>query len=383
MKTTKHALLVALVLCVAGSAASAWPTDRTFGPYLQNPTSTSMVVCWVTATAGPSTVTYGASPALGSTVTSAAPVKEHQVALTGLTPATTYYYSVSGAGFTGSGTFKTAVLGATPFSFVAMGETHTEDAVGGFAEEVLAASPQLIVDASDQVDSGSSRDEWDRYFTIGGAFYPHVPVLNAVGNHTYLFSNGYPLPGSMGTAEFKRIMNNPGNEEWYSVRSGNTQFIALNSTWYFENPSRIFKQQKDWLKSTLAAATDGVDDPTYKVVFMHIPTWSSGPLYREALERLAMRKYFMPLFETYHVNLVIAAHDKLNEHSLKSGVHYAQIATGELGHPVETPNPNSLFVEPAKRAILVVDVAGGAMTCKFVSSEGLVLHSWSIPASAP
>ncbi|MBI5366178.1 MAG: metallophosphoesterase family protein [Planctomycetes bacterium] len=379
----KRALLVALVLCAAGSVAWAWPTDRTFGPYLQSPTATSMIVCWVTATAGPSTVSYGTTPALGATVTVAAPVKEHQVALSGLTPATTYHYSVSGGGFSGSGTFKTAVTGAAPFSFVAMGETHTEEAVSHFAEEVLAASPQLIVDASDQVDSGSSRDEWDRYFAIGSAFYPHVPVLNAVGNHTYLFSNGYPLPASLGTAEFKRIMKSPGNEEWYSVRCGNTQFIALNSTWYFENPARIFKQQKDWLKSTLIAATDGVDDPTYKVVFMHIPTWSSGPLYREALERLAMRRYFMPLFETYHVNLVIAGHDKINEHSLKSGVHYAQIATGELGHPVETPNPHSLFVEPATRAILVADVTPSGMTCKYVTAEGVVLHSWTIPASTP
>lgn len=370
-------ILSGVIVCLAASIGSA-QSDGTFGPYIQNLTSTSGVVCWVTATAGIGTVQYGTTPSYGSTATQAVSVREHQVLLPSLRPATRYFYRASGGGLTVTGDFRTAVTGNAPFAFVAMGETHTEPVVATYAEEVAAVDPHFIIDASDQVDYGLVRGEWDQFFTIGQAFYPRTPLFGCVGNHTYMTSWGFPLPGSFGKVEFKRIMNNPGNEEWFSSRCGNTQFIALNSTYYYEDPSRILVTQRAWLESTLAAATDGVNDPTFKVVYMHVPLFSSGPLYREALERIPLRAAFQSLFERYGVDLVISGHDKMNEHSLRNGVHYTQIATGELGYPIQTSNPSSLWRTRVQRAILTVQVSAGSMACRYVDPNGVVLHSFSI-----
>lgn len=367
------AALFALTLAVFADSTS----DETFGPYLQSPTATSIVVCWVTKTAAPSTVEYGTTPSYGSVVSIPTPVKEHQVTLAGLTPGTLYYYKVAG-GLTATGSFRTLVTGAPMFRFVHMGETHVDTAVTGFAEEINAAEPLLILDSSDQVDHGLVRKEWDRYFTYGQAFYSKTPLLAAVGNHTYTLSSGIPIPGSWGKSEFRKIMANPGNEEWYSVRCGNTLFICLNSTWYFESPKRIFKQQREWLKATLQAATDGVDDPTFKVVYMHIPMFSSGPKYREYLERKVLRFFFQPLFEQYGVDLVLSGHDKMNEHSKKNGVHYAQSACGEIGNPFQTSNPASLWKDNVTRAVLIGTVFPDKIVCDFVAADGTVLYSFLV-----
>lgn len=372
-------VLVSLtVLVLVASSAWSQTRDGNFGPYVQNVTATSAVVCWATATAGPGTVEYGTTRLYGSRATQTASVRDHQVRLTGLTPGTQYFYRATGGGFTATGSFRTAVVGDAPFSFVAMGETHGEEGVADFTEEVNAANPFCILDSSDSVDHGLVRGEWEDFFTIGTGFYPQVPLFAAIGNHTYVLGNGIPLPGWLGKRVFRAVMNNPGNEEWFEVRCGNTLIICLNSTWYFENPSRILTTQRGWLDARLRAATDGVDDPTYKVIFMHVPMFSSGPLYREVLERIPIRSRFQPLFERYGVDLVLSGHDKMNEHSVRNGVHYAQVATGEIGYAFGTRNTSSRWRDRVNRMILIADVAATGMTCRYVDTAGVEHYRFTI-----
>ncbi|NNE09075.1 MAG: fibronectin type III domain-containing protein, partial [Gemmatimonadetes bacterium] len=65
------------------------------GPYLQSATPTSIIVRWRTDAATESRVRYGAAPGVyDSSHTDTAIVTEHEIALTGLAPGTTYYYAV-------------------------------------------------------------------------------------------------------------------------------------------------------------------------------------------------------------------------------------------------------------------------------------------------
>ncbi|HKB07990.1 MAG TPA: fibronectin type III domain-containing protein, partial [Candidatus Polarisedimenticolia bacterium] len=65
------------------------------GPYLQIGTPTSVVVKWRTDTASNSRVTYGTQPSsLTGTASSSTSTTNHEVTLTGLQPATRYYYAV-------------------------------------------------------------------------------------------------------------------------------------------------------------------------------------------------------------------------------------------------------------------------------------------------
>ncbi len=369
---------IGIVLVIAAHKSSAQDAEISFGPYLQSVTTTGAYVCWVTGSSSPSTVNYGLTSAYGLTATNPDSKKEHQVALTGLVPNTVYYYQAVSTGFTATGSFKTLVEGTTFFRFVHLGEPHVEEEIAEFAEEMAAADPHLVVDSSDTVDHGLVRAEWDTFFGYVSSWAPGVAYYAAVGNHTYNMANGWPLPGSFGKREFKKIMRNPGNEEWYTVRCGNTLFISINSTWYFENPFRILGTQVDWLESQLQAATDGTDDPTFIAVYMHVPMYSSGPLYREFLERAVMRAFFEPLFTEYGVDLVLSGHDKMNQHSVKDGVHYAQSACGEIGYPFGTPNPYSIFVNNVDRCILVGEVYPDSIVCSFVSASGSVLYSFTV-----
>lgn len=367
---TMIAVLVSLLL----SQVDGNTTDGIFGPYLQRPLPTRMTVCWRTAIPTTSHVEYGTTPNLGNVMENLSSIYLHQITLSNLQPNTLYYYvakSSSGGQlvFDQNGTFRTPPIDASPFTFIHMAETHDEEVVSTFSSQVLSVKPHLIADASDFVDDGTKILEYDRMFTLGQDFYRHVPLAVAIGNHSY-------TPG-LNLKTWKAVMNNPGNEEWFTLRYGNTQFWFLNSTWYF-NPSPLGKAQVQWLKASLQQANDGVNDPVHRVAVFHIPPYSSGPLSRELLERWWVRKHFFGHLKQYGVKLILVGHDKFNEHSLKDGVHIAQVATGELFPKLETPNPHSQWLNVAQRAMGVVEVNGPQMKYRFVTSTGAILHEFFI-----
>jgi hypothetical protein len=61
------------------------------------PTSTGATITWTTNEAATSVVNYGLTSGYGSTSTNASLVTSHSIALTGLSPSTTYHYQVSSA----------------------------------------------------------------------------------------------------------------------------------------------------------------------------------------------------------------------------------------------------------------------------------------------
>src|SRR5688500_4789499 len=76
-----------LSTAVGGAAGAA----ITRGPYLQQGTSTSVIVRWRTDLATDSRVSFGTSPStLTSSATNIPQTTEHEVRLTGLTPDTQY-----------------------------------------------------------------------------------------------------------------------------------------------------------------------------------------------------------------------------------------------------------------------------------------------------
>ncbi len=111
---------VRAALVVMSLAPIAQAATVTRGPYLQLGTDTSIVVRWRTDTATNSRVSYGSAPgSLGSVVDLAASTTEHEVAVTGLSAGTVYYYSVGSTTQTLAGNdanhfFLTAPAPGTP-----------------------------------------------------------------------------------------------------------------------------------------------------------------------------------------------------------------------------------------------------------------------------
>ena len=128
-------MMLALLAASWGAAPEARAQTVERGPYLQVPTSGSMVIRWRTDVPTDSRVSYGASPgSLGTNVDDPALVTDHEVEVSGLTPNTQYFYSVGTtttelAGNDADHSFRTSPSpGASqPIRFWALGDSGFAD----------------------------------------------------------------------------------------------------------------------------------------------------------------------------------------------------------------------------------------------------------------
>ncbi len=96
------------------------------GPYLQQATPESIVVCWETDSESTGEVSFGLTAGMSMSATSASGTI-HQVELTGLARSKVYHYEVTSDGETSTpATFATAPHEEEPFRFVMVGDTRTD-----------------------------------------------------------------------------------------------------------------------------------------------------------------------------------------------------------------------------------------------------------------
>lgn len=92
-------------------------------PYEDQIQPTSVRINWTTDVASTSIVRYGLTPALGDSVTDGSAVTTHAVTLSGLQPATVYYYSVGSVDVNGT-TFTSTSLFSTASPPASTGQIH-------------------------------------------------------------------------------------------------------------------------------------------------------------------------------------------------------------------------------------------------------------------
>ena len=125
-------LILLIGLLLLASAAHFRGGGIEAGPYLQDPSPTSMWVCWETSGNTESVVEYGTTPlilnsASGSYLNSSGGTIIHQVYLTGLLPSTTYWYRVkTGSWYSDIAHFQTPPLQTSEASwrFAAVSDTQ-------------------------------------------------------------------------------------------------------------------------------------------------------------------------------------------------------------------------------------------------------------------
>jgi hypothetical protein len=322
------------------------------GPYLGNPTQDAMTVSWVTNEPSTSIVHYApaSDPASVSRVRRSSLVYVHHVRLTGLQPNTAYQYQVESRDLFGRrqfsspmSTFRTAVSPGETFRFVLKAETHNPGFRGqeAFTPAILTFNPNVIIDPGDHVDDGGDPDQWLEHYRDGDQFLIHIPVIHAWGNHDW------SLIG------INRVLfDPPGNGRWYATTFGNTLLIALDTN----APDTFFTigDQKAFLERVLQQATDGADDPTFIVVVHHLIPHGAGPHQNDPFEELA-RQELVPLYEQYGVDMVLTGHEKLYIHSIKDGVHYFSVCTGDKARPISNVSPHVVVVN-SSLSILEVEV---------------------------
>ena len=380
---------------------------------------------------------YGTDQAnLPSTADNSTVTTEHEVQVTGLNPATRYYYSIGSA---------------------------TQTLAGGDSNHFFVTAPRVGTEQATHIwvlgDSGTAnanaravRDAYLNYKTRQGIPYTHLWLMlgdNAyndgtdseyqaavfnmyptvlrqsvlwptLGNH-----DGHTADSSNQTGPYYNIFTLPrgveaggvasGTEAYYAFNYTNIHFIVLDS---FETNRASNGAMLNWLRNDLNATTQ-----EWIIAFWHHPPYTKGSHDSDnEIELIEMRQNALPILEAGGVDLVLTGHSHSYERSYLIDGHYGrsdtfnnatmlvdggdgradgdgeyqkpeggpavhagavyvvagssgQTSGGALNHPVMFLSLNSL-------GSLVLDIHGSTLDARFLDSTGAVLDYFSLVKSA-
>ena len=333
----------------------------------------------------------------------------HHAKLTGLQPNTTYIYAVLADGvLPDAGTFETAPVGRSPFTFTSFGDQCVPTSSWGtsgtsYAAEITTlAAPSAgdIVDAIEQVRplfhlingdlsyANLSVDRvrtWNDFFTNNERSARKRPWMPAPGNHENELGNG-----AIGYDSFRTRFSVPSNGSadfeglWYAFTVGSVRVVVVaNDDVALQDAGDSYVngysggEQRAWLEKQLAAARNS-NEIDWVVVCMHQVIISSC---NANGADLGIRQSWGPLFDEYEVDLVVCGHEHDYERS------YALRGTVS-GSETLTPNPVSTEaanIDTSQGTVHMVLGGGGnsaiSNTEFFTNGQAKVITAVSGPVS--
>lgn len=268
---------------LSGAPSSASAQTLLVAPYLQSATPEGIWIMWETDSGEDSVVEWGADESLGERATATSRVgfagtRIHEVELTGLAPATVYYYRAStgeGAVTSAIASFRTppAADSEAPLRLVAMSDMQQdgrhpekwgeviEDGVLAWVDEELGGALHdalsMVLLAGDLVDDGTVHEEWtDQFFAPAAQLFAHVPVYPVLGNHeanAAMYFDYFHLP-PVGNPAF--------DEHWWSIDYSNVRVVGLDSNGVYALPPQL-----GYLDSVLE---ESCDDEHIDFVFVQL-----------------------------------------------------------------------------------------------------------------
>lgn len=294
-------------------------------PYLQQVTSRSAMIGWVTlapdgehvdVTLPDGSPVNGAIAERESVVVRSVGENQMWARIEGLQPDTIYCYSIAnGSSLNARTGFRTAPSADDdrPIGILAFG-----DSGGGgsdqhaLLEQMFQFPYELIIHTGDVAyDDGTIAQFEDNVFGVYAELFRNLPFFPAAGNHDH---------NSASAAPFRSVFALPGDsvetETWYSFDWGRIHFAALDT-------EGDYATQMAWLDADLAASTS-----PWKIVYLHRPPYSSGSHGSDT----GLRNLLAPIAERHGVQLVMAGHDHNYERMIpQSGVAYVVTGGGGRG----------------------------------------------------
>lgn len=398
----------------------------TRGAYLQKLTTSSVTIRWRTNIACNSKVEFGTSLSYNNNVTNSNLVTEHIVTVTGLNPSTKYFYSI--------GTSTQALQGDLKNNFYTAsiaGSTNpvriwvTGDFGNGSAQQTAVKNSYVAYTGTTPTnlwlwlgDNAYTNGTDAEYQTNVFNKYPDqlksIPLFPTPGNHDYAQS-GYQSTAALGlNFPYFNIFSVPSGGEsggvasntpkYYSYNDANIHFIVLDS---YGSLNSTTSPMYTWLQNDLIANTQ-----RWTIVYFHHAPYSKGTHDSDTeIELVNMRTNIVPLLENYHVDLVLSGHSHTNERSYLMKGHYGlansftsamkmSTATNTFtkttpfngtvyavcgtsgqnpGTPMSGyPMPCMFFNNNSNNCSMVIDVAGDALTGKYLTSTGSIVDQFTI-----
>ncbi|HEB61383.1 MAG TPA: metallophosphoesterase family protein [Phycisphaeraceae bacterium] len=315
----------------------------TRGPYLQLGTPTAITIRWRTDLPTDSVVSYGSSPGhLDNSVSDPALVTEHEMALSGLTADTTYYYSVGSSGGVLAGDDNDHLLTTAPVAGSVVPIRVWVLGDSGSANSNAAA----VRDAYINYCNGCKTDIWlmlgDNAYTDGTDFEYQAAVFDmyptflrstvlwlTLGNHD---AHSADSPSESGP--YYDIFTLPrngeagglasGTEAYYSFDYGNVHFVCLDSQDTDRSPGGAMLT---WLENDLASTMQD-----WIIAYWHHPPYTKGSHDSDNAADSGgrmrdMRVFALPILESHGVDLVMTGHSHSYERSFLLDGHYGTSGT--------------------------------------------------------
>ena len=185
-------------------------------------------------------------------------------------------------------------------------DTMDQTAYGNLLRQAMAADDtmELVIFGGDTVDDGGDEEQWFHFWQAAGSALNGVVTAAVPGNHDNhaLLSEQFDYPG---TAPAR-----PGEGFFYSLRIGPVFFVILDSNIMGAANQRDI----DWLREELESEAARTAD--WRIAVMHHPMWPVINNPNDARRADAMKEHFLPILETYNVQLILCGHQHVYSRTL-------------------------------------------------------------------
>ncbi len=348
------------------------------GPYLILPgPNTQMTVLWQLSTTETATLQWGTdlTYSVGSVQTTEyGNDHQHKYTITNLTPDTKYYYKVTIASGSYTGTFAAAPQNQDVgnLKFLAYGDTRSnpsiQNSVTGSMIDLYESDPAyqtLCLLSGDYISTDGEANWGDHYFGRNYAnnvnFLENIPVMGAIGNHegsgTY-FKKYYPYPH---VSSF-----------YFSFDYGPLHVVCVDQFRASYSPGSA---QYNWLENDLASTTK-----EWKVIVLHAPGWSAGGGHSN---NTSVQNYLQPLCKQYGVDIVFGGDNHYYSRAVVDGVQH--ITTGGGGAPLYSPSSSypNIVKTGGGNHFCKINIQGYDLSLVAITPSGTVYDSFSIKHTPP
>jgi 3',5'-cyclic AMP phosphodiesterase CpdA len=339
---------------------------------------------------------------LGDGITAA----HYRVDFRGLDPGSKYCYRVGdGQAWSEWNCFRTASAKPEAFRFIYLGDAQNSirSLWSRAIRAAFATAPdaRFLVHAGDLLAEGYDDRLWGEWTDALGFISAMVPSIPAPGNHDLHRPPGKPDSKSVFSvsplwrAHFALPANGPDIDEMrgqsYYVDYQGVRMIALDVNVFanenFEPAAkqRVHQKQLAWLRRVLS------DNPNHwTIVVQHQPIYAIA----KGREYAEMRAALAPLYEKYHVDLVLQGHDHSYARSHKiadgkvvapdaAGVIYAISVSGPKMYQLDELHLNLMAQTHEKKQLFqVIDVSPDRLHYTSYSIDGAVADSFELHKTA-
>lgn len=190
-----------------------------------------------------------------------------------------------------------------PFTFLAFGDSGMgTDGQVKIARRMNTESVSVALPLGDLAyPTGTYQQLEERYFNVYAPLMGRTPFFATPGNHDYYQEEAAPLLDSCVVPD-----DNVRAEDinrYYSFDWGPVHFVAIDSNTPLAACANGEEAMLRWLERDLSQTRK-----FWRIAYMHHPPYPSGA-HEFEIEAERVRKYLVPIFEKYGVQLVLSGHE--------------------------------------------------------------------------